>query len=203
MALTRRFLSTLGIESDKLEEIITAHTETVEGLKKERDKYKAQVDELEDVKAQLDESNKELEKLKDSATKDGSYKEKYDNLDKEFKEYKQSIEDAKAKTAKTDAYKALLKEIGIADKRIDQITKLADLDKIKFDKDGKIEGADDLKKNLSEEWSEFVQVKGTRGASTATPPKGTGDDGVDTSAAKDRVAKFMAERYGTVKEEGK
>jgi hypothetical protein len=35
MALTRKFLSALGIEAEKIDEIISSHTETVEGLKDE------------------------------------------------------------------------------------------------------------------------------------------------------------------------
>ena len=41
MALTRKFLAALGIEAEKVDEIITAHAETVDALKAERDEYKA------------------------------------------------------------------------------------------------------------------------------------------------------------------
>ena len=37
MALTRKFLKAMGIEDEKAEEIISAHVETVNGLKGERD----------------------------------------------------------------------------------------------------------------------------------------------------------------------
>ena len=40
MALTRKFLTALGIEADKVDEIINAHAETVDALKAERDTYK-------------------------------------------------------------------------------------------------------------------------------------------------------------------
>ena len=40
MALTRKCLSALGIEAEKIDEIISAHTETVDGLKDEIAKYK-------------------------------------------------------------------------------------------------------------------------------------------------------------------
>ena len=40
MALKRNFLSALGIEADKIDEIINAHAETVDALKEERDEYK-------------------------------------------------------------------------------------------------------------------------------------------------------------------
>ena len=72
------------------------------------------------------------------------------------------------------AYKSLLKEIGISEKRIDAVAKLAELDKIKLDKDGKIEGSDDLKKSLSEEWSDFIVKDGKEGAETSTPPENKG-----------------------------
>ena len=37
MSFTRRFLSALGIEAEKIDEIINAHIEVVDGLKEERD----------------------------------------------------------------------------------------------------------------------------------------------------------------------
>ena len=36
MSLTRKFLAALGIEQDKIDEIIEAHTETVNALKEEK-----------------------------------------------------------------------------------------------------------------------------------------------------------------------
>ena len=41
MALTRKFLSALGIEEAKIDEIISAHADTVNALKEQRDSYKA------------------------------------------------------------------------------------------------------------------------------------------------------------------
>ena len=46
MALTRKFLKALGIEDEKVDEIISAHTETVDALKAERDGYKADAEKL-------------------------------------------------------------------------------------------------------------------------------------------------------------
>ena len=56
MALTRKFLRALGIEDDKVEEIIGAHLETVNPLKDERDNLKEQADKAtaEDIKAKLE-----------------------------------------------------------------------------------------------------------------------------------------------------
>ena len=64
MALTRKFLAALGIEADKVDEIITAHTETVDALKHERDTFKADAEKLPTVQQELDD-------LKNEAAKNG------------------------------------------------------------------------------------------------------------------------------------
>ena len=43
MALTRKSLAVMGIEEDKIDEIINLHSETVNGLKAEIDKYNEDV----------------------------------------------------------------------------------------------------------------------------------------------------------------
>ena len=58
MALTRKFLSALGIEAEKIDEIIDAHTDTVNALKEERDKYKASHEALQGVQKELDDLKK-------------------------------------------------------------------------------------------------------------------------------------------------
>ena len=170
MALTRKFLSALGIEADKIDEIINAHSETVEALKAERESFRADAEKYAKAKDELDKAN---EKLKEYAKED-SFKVKYDALKDDFDTYKKNVETEKTNNSKAAAYKQLLKEIGISDKRIDAVARLAELDKIKLDKDGKIDGVDDLKKSLSEEWADFIVKDGSKGADTSTPPAGSG-----------------------------
>lgn len=170
MALTRKFLAALSIEEDKVDEIIKAHSDTVEALKEERDRYKEDAGKYNKAQADLDAANKKIEDL----SKEDTYKIKYDALKEDFDEYKKGVETEKSNNNKKDAYKALLKSIGISEKRIDAIAKLVELDKIKLDKDGNIEGADDLKKSLSEEWADFIVKEGKEGAGTADPPEGSG-----------------------------
>ena len=172
MSLTRKFLSALGIEQEKVDEIITAHSETVEALKEERDKYKKSAEDYEEKTKEVEKLTKELEAFKDSS-KD-SYKVKYEAIKEEFADYKKAIESEKTKATKTEAYKALLKEIGISEKRIDAVLKVSNMEDIKLDKDGKIEGIEDLKKSLSEEWEDFIVKESKKGAETKTPPEGNG-----------------------------
>ena len=83
MALTRKFLSALGIEADKVDENLSAHTETVEALKNERDTFKADAEKLTGVQ-------KELDDLKATVEKDGKdpYKVKYEAIKEEYEAYK-------------------------------------------------------------------------------------------------------------------
>lgn len=170
MALTRKFLTALGIEADKIDEIINAHSETVEGLKSEISGLKEKAGDYDSIKAELDKANEKIKEF----SKDDTYKVKYDALKEDFDTYKKGIETEKVNNSKSLAYRNLLKEIGIADKRIDAVAKLVELDKIKLDKDGKIEGVDDLKKSLSEEWADFIVKDGKQGANTQTPPGNNG-----------------------------
>lgn len=168
MALSRKFLAALGIEADKIDEIINAHSETVEGLKEERDSYKEKAEKYDKAQKDLDEANRKIEDL----GKEDAYKVKYDALKEDFDNYKKEAEAQKVKATKTDAFKALLKEIGVSDKRIDSVVKVSDLDKIRIDKEGHLEGVEDLKKSLSTEWADFIVTEGKKGASTSTPPEG-------------------------------
>lgn len=170
MALTRKFLSALGIDADKIDEIISAHTETVDALKQERDEYKATADKLPSVQ-------KELNDLKTAAEKDGKdpYKVKYEAIKEEFENYKNEQTAKETKAQKQAAYKALLAECGVADKRIDAVLRVSDVDSIKLDKDGKIEDAAKLKKAIADEWSDFIVTKGQQGANTPTPPQNNGN----------------------------
>lgn len=173
MALSRKFLAALGIEAEKIDEIINAHSDTVEALKEERDQFKEKAEKLDKAQSDLETAKKKIEEL----SKDDAYKIKYEALKEDFDEYKKSIDNEKINNSKAAAYKNLLKEIGISEKRIEAVAKLAELDKIKLDKDGKIEGCDDLKKNLAEEWSDFITKDGKEGAGTSTPPENKGGSG--------------------------
>lgn len=167
MAFTRKFLSALGIEADKVDEIISAHTEVTDALKQERDQYKADAEKLPGVQ-------QELNDLK--ATTDGksSWKVKYDAIKEEFETYKAEQTAKETKTAKEAAYKALLKQAGVSEKRIDAVLKVTDLEGVELDKDGAVKNADEVTKAIKTEWADFIQTTQTVGANTATPPANNG-----------------------------
>ena len=178
MALTRKFLSAFGIEDDKVDEIISAHTETVNALKEQRDAYKEDADKLPAVQ-------KELDDLKAAAEKNGkdTYKVKYEALKEDFEAYKQQQSEKESRAKKEKAYRDLLQEVGVSEKRINSVLKVSDVDAIEFDDEGNVTNADVLKKDIGEEWADFVVKKDTVGANTPNPQNSSGK----TFKSKDEI----------------
>lgn len=166
MAFTRKFLSALGIEADKVDEIIAAHTEVTDALKEERDKYKADAERLPDIEKRLTEAEKKMEG-------DDPYKEKYEALQKEYEDYKAEVSNKETTAKKESAFRHVLKDIGIPDKRIDSVIKVSDINGIELTEEG-IKDEDTLKAKLKEEWSDFIATKSTEGVPSANPPSNTG-----------------------------
>ena len=167
MALTRKMLKAMGIEDEKVEQIIEAHTETVTALKDERDAFKADAEKLPTVQ-------KELDELKATDNKEDTYKVKYDALKEEFDSFKKEQSEKELRVKKEQAYKVLLQEAGVSEKRVDAVLKVSDIDSLEFNADGSVKDADNLKKGIETEWEDFIVRKETQGTQTPTPPQGSG-----------------------------
>lgn len=181
MSLTRKMLKAMGIEDEKIDQIIEAHTETVDALKEQRNQYKADAEKLPEVQKQLDTANQQLE----SAEKD-SWKVKYDALKEDFDAYKADQDAKEAKSAKEKAYTELLKAAGIPDKRIAAVLKVSDLDTVELDDNGAAKDADKLTEGIKAEWADFIPTTVEKGADTANPPE-------SNPAGKDPGEMSMAE----------
>lgn len=166
MAFTRKFLSALGIEADKVDEIIAAHTEVTDALKEERDKFKANAEKLPDIE-------KELTELKAKMDGEDPYKDKYEALQKEYEDYKAEVSNKETTAKKESSFRKILKEIGIPDKRIDSVLKVSDINGIELTDEG-IKDEETLKAKLKEEWSDFIATTKTEGVPSANPPSNTG-----------------------------
>ena len=166
MAFTRKFLKAMGIDEEKVDEIIDAHREVTDALKADRDKYKADAEKLIDVQKKYDDL-----KNKVNDQEDDPYKEKYEKEHKDFEDYKKAVEGERTKANKTQAYKELLKQAGVSDKRIDSILKVTAIDEIELDDEGKIKDSDKVVENIKSEWSEFIVTESTKGAGTENPPR--------------------------------
>ena len=165
MSLTRKMLKAMGIEEEKIDQIIEAHSETVDALKADRDSYKKDSENLKNVQ-------KELDELK--AQDNDGWKEKHDRLKDEFDTYKKDVEAKETKAAKEAAYRAILKDANLSEKGIDKAIKYAEWDKIELEADGKLKDANDHIKAVRDEWAEYVTTTTTTGAKTSTPPANNG-----------------------------
>ena len=200
MSLTHKALSAMGIEPEKIEQILEMHRETIDSIKADKDKA------LEDAK-QYKENADKVADLEKQVTKLKEKSEKYDSLKKEYDEYKGEVTAKETKAEKTKAYREMLKEIGISEKRLDTVLKVADIDSIELE-DGKIKGVAELKAKAKEEWSDFIVSEAKAGAKTPTPPSNTGGSTMTKQQImdmKDPVARHKAmaenmEMFGIRKE---
>ena len=165
MALTRKFLEALGIEQAKIDEIISAHTEVTDSLKADRDSYKEKAEKYDETKTELDKAKSELEKV----NKD-EYKTKYESLEAEFNKYKTDVAEKEVKVKKEEAYKKMLKEIGVNEKSIGAILKVKDLSSLKLDDKGNIVDVDTLKESEKKDWEGFIIKSEEEGQAINTPP---------------------------------
>ena len=166
MALTRKMLKAMGIEEEKIDQIIEAHSETVDSLKADRDNYKKDADQLKSVREELDE-------LK--AKGDDGWKEKHDKLKGDFDTYKKDVEAKETHSKKVEAFKSILKDGNFSEKGIEKAVKYADFEKMELDDDGKtIKNAPEHLKAAKEEWAEYVTTTTTTGAKTSNPPANSG-----------------------------
>ena len=175
-SLTRKFLASLGLEEDKIDEIIERHNEVCTEIKDERDKYKEEAEKLPALQ-------KENEDLKAKATGEDPYKDKYDALKTEFDNYKADVEAQATSAKKESAFRKILRDIGIPDKRLDRVVKVSDVDKIELTDDGIIKDEETLKAKLKEEWSDFIATTKTEGMPSANPPA----NGGKTTMTKEQI----------------
>lgn len=182
MSLTRKFLSALGIEADKIDEIISAHTETVDGLKDQLKQAKEAADKLPKVQEQLD-------SLKDAAKNSGDYAKLKDEFDK----YKAQVAEEKTLTAKKAVLSKIAKDAGLSEAGIAKVLKYTDFASVELDEKGEAKDGKALLKSLKEEWPEYIQTVQTNGVKTPTPPANDGGKAVKT---KDEILaiKDTAER---------
>lgn len=106
MALSRKSLKAMGLTDEQVDSIIDMHTETVDGLKADINKYKGDAEKLPGVQ-------KELDDLK--AAGDGGYKEKYEKEHKAFEDFKKDREAKDSRAAKEQAVSEYLKSKGVQD----------------------------------------------------------------------------------------
>lgn len=148
MAFTRKYLASLGLENDKIDAIIEAHTEVTDALKADIAKYKTEADKIPALEKQV----KEAEQDKANADK---FKADYE-AEKAAHDKLKSDNAAQAETAKkTAALKKLLKDSGYHEKGLDKIVKYTDLNSLELDENGNFKNAEKITADIEGEWGEY------------------------------------------------
>lgn len=161
MALTRKMLKAMGIEDDKIEQIIDAHSETVDALKTERDQFKTEAEKLPEIQ-------RELETMKNNSG--DSWKTKYDSLKQDFEQFKNDQAAKEKRSMKESAYRSLLKQSGVSDKRVESVLRVTDLESVELNDDGTLKNSDKIIESIKSDWSDFIVSEQTQGAKTSNPP---------------------------------
>lgn len=167
MALTRKMLKAMGIEDEKIDQIIEAHTETVEGLKEQVNAYKADAEKLPGVQKELDDLKKE--------GGDGGYKAKYEKEHKDFADYKAGIAAKESAAAKEKAARAYFAGKGIPAESMALVIRgaKAEIDALNLDGD-KIKDTAALDSLLAGDYKGLIGKETRQGTDTKTPPDTTG-----------------------------
>lgn len=179
MALSRKSLAAMGIEAEKIDQIVEMNAESVAGLKdrvteleeslKSKEKLQKDSDRLKEVQKELDELKKQVAaEAKEREGKD------YDKLKKEYDDYKAEQERKAVRAEKEEAYKTILKDAGIPERHFAKILKYSDVDGVELDEKGKITTAKEILKSVKEEWADHIEVTQTKGAEVQNPPQNTG-----------------------------
>ncbi len=188
MALTRKFLKALGIDEDKIDEIITAHGDTVTALKDEIEQAKQAANGLDAIAKERDKYKQDYEALQKTSGDAAK-------VQADFDAYKKKVEGEKLTASKGAALDAVLKKAGVEREAFRaQLRKGWNLDGLDLDNEGGVKDEAALVKQIQTDYADFVGKVTTGGTPPADPP--TGGEGGGSSAAA-RIAKAYHESlYG-------
>lgn len=178
MALTRKFLKALGIEEDKIEEIVTAHGETVAGLKDEIEKAKQGAESLAAVAEERDKLKQRVEAL-EKASGDAA------KVQADFDAYKKQIETDKANAGKKALVKKALEAAGANPAAIDLMLGTVDMSAVELDGE-KLKDEKAVLKPIKEAHAGLFGTVQQRGTDPLAPLGGSGG----AAKTKDEIMKI-------------
>ena len=188
MALTRKLLKGMGLTDEQVDTIIEAHTDTVDGLKADISKYKADAEKLPGVQ-------KELDNLK--AVGDGGYKEKYEKEHSAFEAFKTDITAKESKAAKEKAVRTYFESKNITGANLDLAMRGCGEEMAALElENGKIKDTKSLDALMDGTYKGLVSTTHTKGADPANPPANAGGGAM----TKDQIMqiKDRAERRAAI-----
>jgi len=126
-------------------------------------------EETDTIREELDTAKGDLKKAQDDLKAANTDKEK---VESDFANYKTEQGKKETRAKKEAAYKALLKDAGVAEKYISLILKGTDLDGHELGDDGKFKEASKLTESIKAEHADFISKKQSSGAVVDNPPEG-------------------------------
>ncbi|HPF54586.1 MAG TPA: phage scaffolding protein [Clostridia bacterium] len=189
MSLTRKMLSAMGIEADKIDQIIEGHTDTVNGLKDEIATYKADAEKLPTVTKERDEWKKKhddvLAKQPDAA-----------KVQADFDKYKADIEAEKTNAKKRAALEAKLIAEGANPDAIELMLHGADLETVKLNEKGEAEEVDKAVEPIKTKFAKYFGEVTEQGAPRKTPPPGSPNPDYSKMSDEEYFAQAEAKQKG-------
>lgn len=189
MSVTRKLLKGMGLTDEQAETIIEAHLDTVNGLKDEISRYKADAEKLPGVQ-------KELNDLK--AKGDDGWKDKHDKLRKEYDDYKNEQTAKETRAAKEKAVRAYYESKNITGTSLDIAMKASgdEINGVELDDKGAIKDAAALDALVGGTLSGLVSTTVINGVRTPNPPANDGK--TYTSKAEIMAIKDAGERQKAI-----
>lgn len=180
-----------NISAARFSDVVNAINSAVGKEFVEKKRYNDKLTEIDALKG-------EKQNAEDKATSAEKWKTKYDALKDDFEAYKKDITAKESKAARSNAYKELLKQAGISEKRLDAVLRVSDIDSLEMGEDGKFKDSDKILEGIKNEWADFITTTETKGAETSTPP--TNNGGGKMTKAEIMKIKDTSERQKAIAE---
>lgn len=200
MAFSRKTLRSMGLTDEQVESLIELHSESLDGIKAERDKYKEEAEKLPEIREQLNKAKSDL-----AAAEKDDYKGKYESEKAAHDKLKADISAKETAEKRISDFKAQAKKRGYSDKAIKTYLDSRNnypLDKIEYDDKGNATNYDDVFKGLDEAFPDLVVKAGT---DSHVPPvsqdNNSSGGNPKISRAAEIAAKYHESLYGGTKEE--
>lgn len=166
MALTRKLLKGMGLTDEQVDTIIEAHGDTVDGLKEDIQRYKADAEKLPGVQKELDDLKKD---------NGDDFKARYEKERQDFQAYKDGIAKKEAAAAKEKAARAYFESKGIPAKSMGLVIRGAKGEIESLELDGeKIKDASALDSLLDGDYKGLIGKVKESGTNTQNPPETSG-----------------------------
>lgn len=190
MAFTRKFLSAMGVEADKIEEIMTAHIEVVEHFKSQLDETKSLSDELDTLKTANADLTKQLKDATDKITayEKEDYKGKYESEKTEHDKLKADVAGKETLAKTNSAIEAVLRETKFSDEATKLILRKGNYQaETELDKDGNVKDKEALLKKVQSDFSMLYPKETVTSSTTDNPPLNGGGNAFEKMSLGEKM----------------